>query len=211
MTRVVDVTAPGEPRRAAADLVDGRTDGLVDGPSTGPRTAPSTSRTGPVDVPPLRVLVWVTGVFDWAAADEADPATWRRLLDVNLGAAAELTALLAGTLVAHAPSSLVLVGSTAGHRVFPHNAAYVASKHGLAALAEATWLDLRGRHVGVTLVSPGAVAAGATLDSPAAATPERLLLPDDVAGAVGYAVGLATSADGRGCPTVVRLEPFLDH
>jgi NADP-dependent 3-hydroxy acid dehydrogenase YdfG len=191
VTAVVDVTAPDQPRRAAVAL----------------GSDPAAGR----DAVDLRAVVWAAGVFDWAPADEADPATWRRLLDVNLGAAAELVALVAPTLVAHAPASLVLGGATAAHRVFPHNAAYVASKHGLAALAEATWLDLRGKHVGVTRVSPGAVAAGATLDSPAAAFPERLLTADDVAAAVGYAVGTATSVGGRGCPTVLRLEPYLDH
>jgi NAD(P)-dependent dehydrogenase (short-subunit alcohol dehydrogenase family) len=180
---VVDVTAPDELRRAA-------------------------DRFGAAG--PTRAVVWAAGEFDWAATQDADAAAWRRVLDVGLVAAAELTALLAPALVAHAPSSLVYLGSTAAHRTFADNAAYVAAKHGLAALAEATWLDLRSRHVGVTLVSPGPAAAGATLDSPFARTPDLLLGPDDVAAAVGYVVGLATAAGGRACPTVLRLEPYLD-
>ncbi len=163
------------------------------------------------DAGDLRVLVWAAGVFDWAPAPAADPATWRTVLDVNLVAAAELVALLAPELVAHAPASLVLLGSGAAHRAFADNAAYVASKHGLAGLAEALWLDLRRHHVGITLVSPGLVAAGAGLDSPAGrTTPELLLQPDDVADAVGYAVRLATRDGARACPTVIRVDPYVE-
>ena len=113
--------------------------------------------------------------------------------------------------VAGAPSSLVYIGSGAAHRAYPDNAAYVAAKHGLAGLAEAVWLDLRRDHVGVTLVSPGLVAAGAGLASPAGrTTPELLLQPADVADAVGHAVGLTTRLGARACPTVIQLQPFVD-
>ena len=40
------------------------------------------------------------------------------------------------------PSTLVFIASGAAHRVFPGNAAYVASKHGLAALAAGAFLFL---------------------------------------------------------------------
>jgi short-subunit dehydrogenase len=87
----------------------------------------------------------------------------------------------------------------------------VASKHGLAGFAEALWLDLRRHHVGVTLVSPGLVAAGAGLGSPAGRrAPDLLLQPDDVADAVGYAVGLATGSGARACPTVIRVDPYVE-
>ncbi|WP_186816633.1 SDR family NAD(P)-dependent oxidoreductase [Cellulomonas aerilata] len=159
----------------------------------------------------LQVVVWAAGAFDWAPAPDADPATWRRVLDVNLVALAEAAALLVPELVAHAPGSLVLLGSGAAHRAYAGNAAYVASKHGVAGLAEALWLDLRRHHVGVTLVSPGLVAAGAGLGAPVAQdSPELLLQPEDVADAVGYAVDLATRGPARACPTVIRLDPYVE-
>jgi NADP-dependent 3-hydroxy acid dehydrogenase YdfG len=100
----------------------------------------------------------------------------------------------------------VFIGSGAAHRVFPDNAADVASKHGLAALAAATFLDVKKHGVRVSLVSPGLVAAGAGLLSPAAAEdPSGLLQPDDVAGAVDYVV----SFPGHGCPVLVELQPLI--
>ncbi|GGM05810.1 SDR family oxidoreductase [Nakamurella endophytica] len=153
---------------------------------------------------PLRVVVWAAGVFDWAPADEGDPDIWSRLLEVNLVAAARVTTAVLPALAAAAPSALVYLGSTAAHLSFPNNAAYVASKHGLAGLAEAVFLDVRDRGVKVSLVSPGLVAAGAGLRSPAGRQrPETLLDPADVAAAVRFVV----TYPARGCPTLVRVEP----
>jgi NAD(P)-dependent dehydrogenase (short-subunit alcohol dehydrogenase family) len=109
---------------------------------------------------PFGAVVSAAGLFDWAPADEADPAAWQRLLGVSLTAAAVLTRLALPALLRAAPSALFFIGSAAGHRAFATNAAYVASKHGLAGLARATFLDVRDRDVKVGLVSPGLVAAG---------------------------------------------------
>ncbi|HEV2887269.1 MAG TPA: SDR family NAD(P)-dependent oxidoreductase [Jatrophihabitans sp.] len=153
---------------------------------------------------PLTAVVWAAGLFDWADADQAEPDTWDRLFDVNLAAAAAATRLLLPALLAGSPSSLIYLGSAASRQPFAHNAAYVASKHGLAGLAGAVWLDVRDRGVKVSLVSPGLVAAGAGLGSPQGqAGPEQLLQPEDVASAVRFVVTFPE----RGCPTEIRLEP----
>jgi NADP-dependent 3-hydroxy acid dehydrogenase YdfG len=152
----------------------------------------------------LDVVVWAAGVFDWAPAHEADPARWANLLDVNLTAAAVLTAMVLPALVERAPSALVYVGSGAARRAYPFNAAYVASKHGLAGLAHGTFLDVRDRGVKVSLVSPGLVAAGAGLLSPAGQErPGDLLTPDDVAAAVRFVVTFPAT----GCPVEIDLQP----
>ena len=152
----------------------------------------------------LTVAAYAAGLFDWGPADEADPAAWHDVIAVNLTAAATLTRLTLPALLAAAPSCLLYVGSGAAHRAFPDNAAYVASKHGLAGLAEAVFLDVRDRDVKVSLISPGLVAAGAGLRSPAGHTrPHELLTPADVAAAARFVV----TFPGRGCPTQIRLQP----
>jgi NADP-dependent 3-hydroxy acid dehydrogenase YdfG len=160
--------------------------------------------TAVLDRGPLSVVVWAAGVFDWAAADQADPHTWRHLLEVNLVAAAALTPLVLPALIQSAPSALIYLGSGAAHRVFAHNAAYVASKHGLLGLAGSTFLDVRDRGVKVSLISPGLVAAGGGLLSPTGQQrPEQLLQPEDVAAAVRFVVTFPV----RGCPTEIQLQP----
>lgn len=152
----------------------------------------------------LDVVVWAAGVFDWAPAHEADPSRWEQVLDVNLTAAAVLTTLVLPTLVEHAPSALVYVGSGAARRAYPFNAAYVASKHGLVGLAHATFLDVRDHGVKVSIVSPGLVAAGAGLLSPAGQErPGDLLTPGDVAAAVCFVVTFPVT----GCPVEIDLQP----
>ena len=151
----------------------------------------------------LDVVVWAAGVFDWADGDVAEPAALEELFDVNLVAAARLSRLLLPTLIRNAPGALVFVGSGAARQAYPHNAAYVASKHGLRGLAEALWLDVRDRGVKVSTVSPGLVAAGAGLASPEAARrPDLLLQPADVAAAVRF----VCTFPERACPTEIRLE-----
>ena len=152
----------------------------------------------------IKVVVWLAGTFDWGPADDADPLVWRRLLDVNLTAAAVLTPMVLPALIEAAPSTLVFIGSGASRQVFANNAAYVASKHGLAGLAGATFLDVRDRGVKVSLVCPGLVAAGAGMLSEAGRLrPDSLLSPADVAAAVGFVV----SFPGTGCPTEIQLQP----
>jgi NADP-dependent 3-hydroxy acid dehydrogenase YdfG len=153
---------------------------------------------------PLGVVVHAAGIFDWGPADTADPGTWAELIAVNLTSAVVLTPLVLPHLLAAAPSALVFIGSGAAHQAYPNNAAYVASKHGLAGLAAATFLDVRDRDVKVSTVSPGLVAAGAGLWSAAGQErPERLLAPADVASAVRFVV----TFPARGCPTEIRLQP----
>ncbi len=139
--------------------------------------------------PPLTTVVHAAGVFDWCDAEEADLDTWDEVFDVNLSSAARLSRLALPWLLRSAPSSLVLIGSTAAHQAFPHNAAYVASKHGLTGLAGAVRAEVGARGVAVTIVNPGMVASGAALGSDRGRTrPESLLRPGDVAAAVAYAV-----------------------
>jgi NADP-dependent 3-hydroxy acid dehydrogenase YdfG len=153
---------------------------------------------------PLGLVVWAAGVFDWAPADSAEPDTWDRLFDVNLVAAAATTRMVLPALIDAAPSALVYIGSGASRQVFANNAAYVASKHGLAGLAGGVFLDVRDRDVKVSLISPGLVAAGASLTTPRGrVAPESLLQPTDVASAVRFVVNSPT----RACPTEIQLQP----
>ena len=157
----------------------------------------------------LTAVVWAAGVFDHGPADTADPGAWAELLDVNLTAAALVTRAVLPGLLRSAPAALVYLGSGAARQAFPDNAAYVASKHGLAGLAGGVWADVGGRGVRVALVSPGLVAAGAGLRAPAArAHPELLLRPGDVAAAVRFVLEFP----GPGCPTEIVLSvPTVDR
>jgi len=185
-----------QPRLAAAATACDATTRVMDLTDRADLTAAA------VEAGDLHAVVWAAGVFDWGPADRADPAAWGQLLDVNLTAAALGTRLLLPGLLRTAPSALVYIGSTAARHAFPDNAAYVASKHGLAGLVGGVWADVRDRGVRVSLVSPGLVSAGAGLRAPLATEhPEAMLRPSDVAAAVRFVL----TFPGPGCPVEVVL------
>ena len=84
--------------------------------------------------------------------------TWvKKIFDVNTTAAAVTLAAAAPAMVKADRGHLVGVGSLAGLRGLPGNAAYSASKAGLHVFLEGLRVDLRGTGVAVTAVQPGFV------------------------------------------------------
>ena len=108
----------------------------------------------------LDVLVNAAGVFDLAPVVETGGEVLSRNLAVNLAGVMHVTrAFLPGMLAAG--SGLVTnVGSVAGWRAFPDNAAYSASKYGLRGLHDVLLEELRGTGVRACLLEPGAVDTG---------------------------------------------------
>ena len=143
----------------------------------------------------LDVLVNAAGVFDLAPVVETREVILRRNLGVNLAGVVNVTrAFLPGMLEA-ASGLVVNVGSVAGWRAFPDNAAYSASKYGLRGFHDVLLEELRGTGVRACLLEPGAVdtALWDPLDPDSALhLPDRaqMLHPEDVAHAVGFVAGL---------------------
>ncbi|GAB3807329.1 SDR family oxidoreductase [Humibacter antri] len=104
----------------------------------------------------LDSLLHVAGVVDLGPVSELPAEVWRRTLDVNLAAPAELTRLALPALRT-AQGRVVFVNSTAGLNASPNWSAYAASKFGLRALADALRIE---EHSGVrvTSVYPGRTA-----------------------------------------------------
>ena len=143
----------------------------------------------------LDVLVNAAGVFGLAPVAETGAQLLARNLDVNLAGTIHVTrAFLPGMLAAG--SGLVInVGSVAGWRAFPENAAYSASKFGLRGFHDVLLEELRGTGVRACLLEPGAVDTPIwdPLDPDAAPhLPGRaeMLRPEDVARAAAFVAGL---------------------
>ena len=105
----------------------------------------------------LDSVLHVAGVVDLGPVSELPAEVWRRTLDVNLAAPAELTRLALPALRA-ARGRVVFVNSGAGLNASASWSAYAASKFGLRALADALRAEERGSGVGVTSVFPGRTA-----------------------------------------------------
>lgn len=135
------------------------------------------------------LVVNAAGVFDLAPLSETEPETLDRNLEVNLRGAFLLIRALLPDMLERGSGLLVHVGSVAGRRPLPGNAAYSASKYGLRGMHEVLLEEIRGTGVRATLLEPAAVDTGlwdaldpdARDDLPSRA---RMLRPADVAEAV---------------------------
>lgn len=192
-----DVTEEGDVERARGVVEGSPADGRMEG--EGPAERRAEAEQGAGEVPPrLDVLVNAAGVFGLAPVVETGAELLARNLAVNLAGAIHVTrAFLPGMLAAG--SGLVInVGSVAGWRAFPENAAYSASKFGLRGFHDVLLEELRGTGVRACLLEPGAVDTPIwdPLDPDAAPhLPDRaqMLRPADVARAAAFVAGLPST------------------
>lgn len=132
------------------------------------------------------IVVNAAGVFDLASCDTETLQSFDRHVGVNLrGTFVVLRALLPGMLE-RGRGTIVNVGSVAGRKAFPGNAAYSASKYGLRGYHEVLLEELRGTGVRATLLEPSATDTNAwdALDpdaDPNLPNREAMLTAEDVA------------------------------
>ncbi|CAL9663726.1 putative oxidoreductase [Actinosynnema sp. ALI-1.44] len=154
----------------------------------------------------LDVLVHSAGIAELGPLAEASADTWRRTLDLNVIAVAELTRLTLPLLRA-ARGHVVLINSGAGRQANANWGVYAASKFALHAYAEvlrAEETDLR-----VTTVYPGRtdtdMQRGVRSQEAGDYQPDLYLRPESVADAVHAAVTAAD--DAHVTEIVVRPRP----
>ncbi|GII01164.1 SDR family oxidoreductase [Planobispora takensis] len=137
----------------------------------------------------LDVLVHSAGVALLGRVEQARAELWRRTMEINVIAVAELTRLLLPALRA-ARGRVVMINSGAGQRANPNWVPYAASKFALRALADG--LRLEEPDLRVTTVYPGRVDTDMQREvreqEKGAYQPERYLNADSVARAVLAAV-----------------------
>lgn len=136
----------------------------------------------------LDVLVHAAAVGRHVALDAASPDEWRRQLEANVIAPAELTRLCLPLLRA-SRGTVIFIGSGASTRPVRGSIVYPATKHALKALADGLRLDESAQGVRVSTVAPGQT------DTPMLRSgwsgpydPERFIRPESVARTVRFVV-----------------------
>lgn len=104
----------------------------------------------------IDVLVHAAGVFETQPVPDFTPESWRRVLDLNLGAVAALTAACWEALSA-SEGQVVLISSIAAVQAFEGDAAYAASKAGMNAYGEVLRLEGRNRGIRVITLCPAQI------------------------------------------------------
>jgi len=103
------------------------------------------------------VIVNNAGSFAILPVQETSVERFRETLEVNLVAPFTFVRAFLPAMQSRGRGHIVTIGSIADRAIFPGNAAYAASKHGLRALHEVLRAELRGSGVRTSLVSPGPV------------------------------------------------------
>ncbi len=145
----------------------------------------------------LDVLVNNAGVGRKATIEETDRAEWRRVLETNVVAVADLTRRVL-PLLRESFGTVVMVNSGAGVRVYPSDAAYCVSKWALKSFTDCLREAERGR-VRVVSLHPGRIDTDMQVEMQAQAgrlyRPEEHMRASDVAAAVRLAVDLPSSTN----------------
>ncbi len=105
---------------------------------------------------PPDLVVNAAGVFSLAPCAEETVRSFDRHLAVNLRGPFLVIRALLPAMLERGSGLIVNVGSVAGRRALPGNAAYSASKYGLRGLHEVLLEEIRGSGVRATLLEPAA-------------------------------------------------------
>ena len=151
---------------------------------------------------PPDVVVNAAGVFGLAASHDTTVKSFDDTLAVNLRGPFLVNRALLPAMLERGSGLIVNVGSVAGRRAMPGNAAYAASKYGLRGYHGVLLAELRGTGVRASLVEPAAADTGIwdAVDRrghPEIPPPEMMLRAEDVAEAVLF---VATRADSVRIP-----------
>ena len=101
------------------------------------------------------VLVNVADVMLPAPVAEADPADWRRMVEVNLMGVLHATRAALPGMLERGNGHIVNVSSTSGRVASPLFSVYAATKYILGAFTEVLRKEVRPNRVRVTLFEPG--------------------------------------------------------
>ncbi len=139
------------------------------------------------------LVVNAAGVFGLAPVAQETVKSLDEHLGVNLRGPFLVVRALLPSMLERGRGLIVNVGSVAGRKAFPGNAAYSASKFGLRGFHEVLLEETRGTGVRVTLLEPAATDTSLwdPLDPDSdPGLPDRaaMLTPDDVAEAVLFVV-----------------------
>lgn len=110
------------------------------------------------DIAELDVLVNNAGLASGLQpVDELEEDRVRLMLETNVLGLLRTTQALLPKLEAGDGGHIVNVGSIAGFETYPGGAGYTASKHAVRAISQTMRIDLLGRPIRITEVSPGLV------------------------------------------------------
>ena len=122
------------------------------------------------------VAIYLAGDYMPMRAWELDSAKARRMIAINFTGAVAFATCVVPQLLRQGAGQIAVVASVAGYRGLPKALIYGPTKAALINFAEALYLDLEPRGIGVRVINPGFVATALTAQNdfsmPALITPQ---------------------------------------
>jgi len=142
-----------------------------------------------------QVLVNNAGILIAKPFEELTLEDWDRTQATNVRSLYLMSRAVLPAMRRRQEGTIVNVASLAGRNGFVGGTAYTASKHAVLGFSRSLMLELRKENIRVITVCPGSVATGMLQDQTMLkADPEKILLPEDVAGTILHAIQLPTRA-----------------
>lgn len=105
----------------------------------------------------IDLVVLMAGTYAEMSVDRFDLQSVKQQIDVNLNGAMHVLDTVLPSLLSQGHGHVQIVSSVAGYRGLPNSLAYGPTKAALINLAEALYLELKPKGVGVSVVNPGFV------------------------------------------------------
>ena len=107
---------------------------------------------------PVSILInCAGGAFDSDPINDSDPEIWKKTFDINVVGSVRMIKAMTPLMQAFGRGHIVIISSTAGHRVYENGGSYVAAKFAETSLVETLRLELNGQPIRVTEIAPGMV------------------------------------------------------
>jgi short-subunit dehydrogenase len=141
----------------------------------------------------VNCLVNNAGFGDYGVFDSSKFDTYQNMLQLNIMALTELTALFLDGMKKRKTGRILNVGSIAAFQPGPNLAVYAASKAYVMQFTEALSFEIRGTGVSATLLSPGVTETGfvSRANMGAAANAKNGLMTANAVAAAGYRAMMA--------------------
>jgi NADP-dependent 3-hydroxy acid dehydrogenase YdfG len=116
------------------------------------------SLTKHLQAKPVSILInCAGGAFDFDPINDSDPEIWKKTYDINVVGSVRMVKAMTPLMQAFGRGHIVMISSTAGHRVYENGGSYVAAKFAETSLVETLRLELNGQPIRVTEIAPGMV------------------------------------------------------
>jgi NADP-dependent 3-hydroxy acid dehydrogenase YdfG len=107
---------------------------------------------------PVSILInCAGGAFESDSITDSDPEIWKKTFDINVVGSVRMVKAMTPLMQEFGRGHIVMISSTAGHRVYENGGSYVAAKFAETSMVETLRLELNGQPIRVTEIAPGMV------------------------------------------------------